>query len=150
MLVLDGARIVVVGLGDTGLSLARWLRRRGARVSVTDTRETPPGVAALRHEFPDMELLLGVDPDAAIAGADVIAVSPGVDRRSGAIAQAAKRGVPVVGDIELFAQALARQSDAPPVIAITGSNGKSTVTAMAGDICVAGGLNPVVDRKSVV
>jgi len=91
-----------------------------------------------------MELLLGVDPDAAIAGADVIAVSPGVDRRSGAIAQAAKRGVPVVGDIELFAQALARQSDAPPVIAITGSNGKSTVTAMAGDICVAGGLNPVV------
>ena len=144
MLVLDGARIVVVGLGDTGLSLARWLRRRGARVSVTDTRETPPGVAALRHEFPDMELLLGVDPDAAIAGADVIAVSRGVDRRSGAIAQAAKRGVPVVGDIELFAQALARQSDAPPVIAITGSNGKSTVTAMAGDICVAGGLNPVV------
>jgi len=144
MLVLDGARIVVVGLGDTGLSLARWLQRRGARVSVTDTRGTPPGVAALRREFPDMELSLGVDPDAAIAGADVIAVSPGVDRRSGAIAQAAQRGVPVVGDVELFAQALARQGDAPPVIAITGSNGKSTVTAMAGDICKAGGLNPVV------
>ena len=144
MLVLDGARIVVVGLGDTGLSLARWLQRRGARVSVTDTRVTPPGVAALRREFPDMELSLGVDPDAAIAGADVIAVSPGVDRRSGAIAQAERRGVPVVGDVELFAQALARQGDAPPVIAITGSNGKSTVTAMAGEICVAGGLNPVV------
>lgn len=144
MLVLDGARIVVVGLGDTGLSLARWLQRHGARVSATDTRNTPPGASALRREFPGMELSLGVDPDAAIAGADAIAVSPGVDRRSGAIAQAAQRGVPVVGDVELFAQALARQGDAPPVIAITGSNGKSTVTAMAGDICAAGGLRPVV------
>lgn len=144
MLPLDGARVVVVGLGDTGLSLARWLQRHGARVSATDTRETPPGAPALRREFPGIELSLGVAPDAAIAGADAVAVSPGVDRRTGAIAQAAQRGVPVVGDVELFAQALAQRGDAPPVIAITGSNGKSTVTAMAGEICAAGGLRPVV------
>ena len=144
MLVLDGARIVVVGLGDTGLSLARWLQRQGACVSATDTRATPPGAAALRREFPGMHLSLGVDPEASVAGADAVAVSPGVDRRQGAIARAAQRGVPVVGDVELFAQALARRSDAPPVIAITGSNGKSTVTAMAGEICAAGGLHPVV------
>lgn len=144
MLALDGARVVVVGLGDTGLSLARWLQRHGACVSATDTRETPPGAPALRREFPGIELSLGVTPDAAIAGADAVAVSPGVDRRTGAIAQAARRGVPVIGDVELFAQALAQHRDAPPVIAITGSNGKSTVTAMAGEICAAGGLRPVV------
>jgi len=144
MLVLDGARVVVVGLGDTGLSLARWLQRQGAEVSATDTRKLPPQAAVLRREFPAMSLALGVEPDAAIAGADVVAVSPGVDRRAGAIAQAAQRGVPVVGDVELFAQTLAKRGDRTPVIAITGSNGKSTVTAMAGDICAAAGLRPVI------
>jgi len=144
MLVLGGARVVVVGLGDTGLSLARWLQRQGAVVSATDTRKSPPQAAVLRREFPDMPVALGVEPDAAIAGVDAIAVSPGVDRRTGAIAQAAQRGVPVVGDVELFAQALANRGDRTPVIAITGSNGKSTVTAMAGEICAAGGLRPVI------
>jgi len=144
MLVLDGARIVVVGLGDTGLSLARWLQRHGAKVCATDTRPSPPQAAALGRELPGVQTMLGMAPDAAIAGADIIAVSPGVDRRTGAIAQAAQRGMPVVGDVELFAQALAVRDDAPPVIAITGSNGKSTVTAMAGEICTAGGLRPVV------
>jgi len=144
MLVLDGARIVVIGVGDTGLSLARWLQRHGATVCATDTRPAPPQAAALRRELPGVQLMLGAAPDQALAGADIIAVSPGVDRRAGAIAQAAKRGVPVVGDVELFAQTLAMRGDAPPVIAITGSNGKSTVTAMAGEICAAGGLRPVV------
>ncbi len=144
MRALKSAKVVVVGIGDTGLSLARWLQRHGASVRATDTRQTPPQAAALRRELPDVQLMLGAAPDQAIAGVDIIAVSPGVDRRTGAIAQAAKRGVPVVGDVELFAQALAQRSDAPPVIAITGSNGKSTVTAMAGEICAAGGLRPVV------
>lgn len=144
MLVLNGARVVVVGLGDTGLSLARWLQRQGAVVSVTDTRAAPPQAAVLRQEFPGMALFLGIPLHETIAAADVIAVSPGVDRRTGAIAQAARRGIPVVGDVELFAQALSRRQDAAPVIAITGSNGKSTVTAMAGEICTAGGLRPVV------
>lgn len=144
MLVLDGARVLVVGLGDTGLSLVRWLQRQGAVVSVTDTRKSPPQAAVLQREFPEVSMLLGVEPDTAIDGIDAIAVSPGVDRRSGAIAQAAQRGVPVIGDVELFAQELAQRGDQTPVIAITGSNGKSTVTAMAGEICAAAGLRPVI------
>lgn len=133
---------MVVGLGDSGLSMARWLQRRGADVRATDSRAAPPHAATLRRELPQLPLALGVAPD--VSGVDLIAVSPGVDRRAGAIAQAAARGVPVVGDVELFAQAQAARSDAPPVIAITGSNGKSTVTALAGEICKAAGLRPVV------
>lgn len=144
MLELKGARMLVVGLGDSGLSMVRWANRRGALVRVTDTRAAPPHGDTLRREFPDMPLKLGATPDAEVGDADVIAVSPGVDRRSGAIAAAARRGVPVVGDIELFAQALRARSDAPPIVAITGSNGKSTVTAMAGEICTAAKLRPVV------
>jgi len=139
---LKGARVMVVGLGDTGLSMARWLQRRGADVRATDSRAAPPHAATLRRELPQLPLALGVAPD--VDGVDMIAVSPGVDRRTGAIAQAAGRGVPVVGDVELFAQALAARNDAPPVIAITGSNGKSTVTAMVGEICKAAALRPVV------
>jgi UDP-N-acetylmuramoylalanine--D-glutamate ligase len=139
---LKGARVMVVGIGDTGLSMARWLQRRGADVRATDSRAAPPHAAMLRRESPQVPLALGVAPD--VDGVDMIAVSPGVDRRAGPIAQAAARGVPVVGDVELFAQALAARSDAPPVIAITGSNGKSTVTALAGEICKAAGLRPVV------
>ncbi len=144
MLDLNGVRVLVVGLGDSGLSMARWAQRRGAVVRVTDTRAAPPHSETLRRDFPDMPLMLGVTPDAQAATADVIAVSPGVDRRSGAIAEAARRGVPVVGDVELFAQALSAGSNAPPILAITGSNGKSTVTAMAGEICTAAGLRPIV------
>ena len=139
---LKGARVMVVGLGDTGLSMARWLQRHGADVRATDSRTAPPHAATLRRELPQLPLALGVAPD--VDGVDMIAVSPGVDRRAGAIAQAAARGVPVVGDVELFAQALAARSDALPVIAITGSNGKSTVTALVGEICKAAALRPVV------
>ena len=141
---LQGARVLVVGLGDSGLSMVRWARRRGAAVRAMDTRKAPPHGDMLRREYPEMPLALGVSPDAEVSAADIVAISPGVDRRGGAIAEAARRGVPVVGDVELFAQALASRTDAPPVLAITGSNGKSTVTAMAGDICTAAGLRPVV------
>ncbi len=144
MLDLDGARVLVVGLGDTGLSMARWLQRHGAKVSATDTRPTPPHATTLRRELPQVPLVLGAAPDDQLSRVDIVAISPGVDRRTGAIAQAAQRGVPVVGDVELFAQALAARDAAPPVLAITGSNGKSTVTAMAGMVCVAAGLRPVV------
>ncbi len=144
MLDLAGARVLVIGLGDTGLSMTRWLRRHGADVRAADTRAAPPAAEVLQRECPGLPLRLGGVPDDELAGADIIAVSPGIDRRRGSIALAAERGVPVVGDIELFAQALAARSDAPGVVAITGSNGKSTVTAMAGEICVAAGLRPLV------
>lgn len=142
-------KVVVLGLGDTGLSMTRWLARHGARVSVADTREAPPHAATLAAELPRVALALGAFEDSRFDDADAIAISPGVDRREGALARAIRRGVPVAGDIELFAQALPEVAARklvrkPKVLAITGSNGKSTVTAMAGEACAAAGRRTVV------
>ncbi|NIP73395.1 MAG: UDP-N-acetylmuramoyl-L-alanine--D-glutamate ligase [Gammaproteobacteria bacterium] len=124
---VDGAqrKVLVVGLGKTGLSCARYLRAAGARVAVTDTRAQPPGLERLRVELPDVALFLGGFDERAFEHADELVVSPGVDLREPPIARARQRGVPVGGDIELFARAVHA-----PVVAITGSNGKSTVTSM--------------------
>ncbi|MDP2640102.1 MAG: NAD(P)-binding protein, partial [Betaproteobacteria bacterium] len=75
---LAGKNALVLGLGETGLSMARFLARRGARVRVTDTRENPPGLAALREKLPQAGLDLGAYRDASFAGVDLIAISPGV------------------------------------------------------------------------
>ena len=147
---LKGRKVVVLGLGDTGLSMARWLARRGAVVRVADSRAAPPHAARLARELPQVPLATGKFSDAALAGADLIAISPGIDRREAPIAGAVKRGLPVVGDVELFAQALKAfiphpSSLIPPrILAITGSNGKSTVTVMTGEICRAAGRETVV------
>ena len=146
----SGRKVVVLGLGDTGLSMARWLARRGAVVRVADSRVAPPHAARLARELPQVPLATGKFSDAALAGVDLIAISPGIDRREAPIAGAVKRGVPIVGDVELFAQALKAviphpSSLIPPkVLAITGSNGKSTVTVMTGEICRAAGRETVV------
>jgi UDP-N-acetylmuramoylalanine--D-glutamate ligase len=129
--------------------MARWLSRRGALVSVADTRAEPPHARTLAAESPHMSVVTGAYRHASFDAADVIAISPGVDRREPLIAKALERGVPVVGDVELFAQALpasaaARGARTPQVLAITGSNGKSTVTAMTGDACKAAGRTAVV------
>jgi len=122
--------------------MTRWLVRHGARVRVADSRETPPQAAALARECPGVPVDTGPFQVANFAGAELIAISPGVDPRAPEIAAAVQRGVPVVGDVELFAQALpARRAK---IIAITGTNGKSTVTQMTGDICVAAGQDTIV------
>ncbi len=147
MLELEGRKILVLGLGDTGLSMARWLRRHGARVLVADTRADPPRAGALRREIPEAALACGEFDDASLRQADLIAISPGVDRRTPAVAAAIGRGLPVVGDIELFARGLAQLLTlhpsrlTPRILGITGTNGKTTVTRMAGDICAAAGLD---------
>jgi UDP-N-acetylmuramoylalanine--D-glutamate ligase len=147
---LNGRKVVVLGLGETGLSMTRWLARRGAAVRVADSRAAPPRAATLARELPGVPVAAEEFSDATLAGADLIAISPGIDRREAPIAAAIKRGVPVAGDIELFAQAMSsvvsRQSPVvtPKVIAITGSNGKSTVTAMTGEMCKAAGKETVV------
>jgi UDP-N-acetylmuramoylalanine--D-glutamate ligase len=147
---LKGRKVVVLGLGDTGLSMARWLARRGAGVRVADSRSDPPHAATLARELPQVPLATGAFDAGTLRGADVIAISPGLDRRAPPVADAIKRGVPVVGDVELFAQALreaaSRQPPAvsPKIVAITGSNGKSTVTAMTGEILRAAGRRAVV------
>lgn len=130
--------------------MARWLARRGAGVRVADSRAAPPHAAQLARELPQVPLATGDFSEATLAGADLIAISPGIDRREAPVAQAIKRGVPVAGDVELFAQARKQSGTRNPklgaskVIAITGSNGKSTVTMMTGEICRAAGRETVV------
>jgi UDP-N-acetylmuramoylalanine--D-glutamate ligase len=140
---LKGRKVVVLGLGDTGWSMTRWLARHGADVRVADTRADPPHAARLARELPQIPLATGAFGEATLRGADLVAISPGLDRREAPVAGANARGVPVVGDIELFAQAL-KERAGPKVVAITGSNGKSTVTAMAGEILRAAGRRTVV------
>ena len=150
-----GKNALVLGLGETGLSMARFLDRRGARVRVADTRDDPPGLAALGVSVPQAELVLGAYRDASFAGVDLIAISPGVPLATAQVRAAAARGVPVVGDIELFAQALREansgtqalreghsgaQGAPPQVLAVTGTNGKTTVTALTGAMCRRSGL----------
>jgi UDP-N-acetylmuramoylalanine--D-glutamate ligase len=120
-------KTLVVGLGKTGLSCARFLRSQGIPVAVADSRQDPPGLDEARSEMPDVALFLGGFDSDVFAAASRLVVSPGVPLREPAIAAAAERGVPVIGDIELFAQATRA-----PVAAITGSNGKSSVTTLLG------------------
>jgi len=144
MLDLKDRKVLVLGLGDTGMSMTRWLARHGAQVSVADSREAPPHARELAHGLPQVPLACGAFKRASFEGIDLIAISPGVDRRESEVALAIKNGMPVVGDVELFVQGLREVGDSPKLIAITGSNGKSTVTEMAGAMCRHAKLNTVV------
>lgn len=132
---------VVLGLGVTGLSCARFLVRHGARVHVADTRDAPPGAVELAATLPSIELRTGPFTAATVAGADLVAISPGVALAQPALAEASAHGVDIAGDIELFARAL---PPAQKVLAITGSNGKTTVTALTHALCRAAQLTAVV------
>ncbi len=143
---IKNKNILVLGLGDTGLSMARFLLRHGARVSVADSREAPPHATRFHAEFPTVPLFTGPFSDAQFSGIDLIAISPGVPLADSKVAAAVTRGVLVAGDVELFALALSAQRSAlsPHILAITGSNGKSTVTEMTGAMCRAAGLKTTV------
>ncbi|RMG36239.1 MAG: UDP-N-acetylmuramoyl-L-alanine--D-glutamate ligase [Gammaproteobacteria bacterium] len=132
-------RTLVVGLGATGLSVARHLKRQGIPVAIVDSRAEPPGLAQLQQEHKDVAAFLGGFDDALFEQADMLVVSPGVPLSTPQIARASTRGVPVIGDIELFARAVRA-----PVVAITGSNGKSTVTTLVGEMVKAAGLRAAV------
>ncbi|ADE13674.1 UDP-N-acetylmuramoylalanine/D-glutamate ligase [Nitrosococcus halophilus Nc 4] len=119
------ASAVIVGLGKTGLSCARFLANRGLSVTVVDSREAPPGLAALQEQVPGVAVRLGDFEVALMQQAERLVISPGVALSEPAIQVAQARGIPVLGDIELFAYWAQA-----PVIAITGSNGKSTVTVL--------------------
>ncbi|MCB1723299.1 MAG: UDP-N-acetylmuramoyl-L-alanine--D-glutamate ligase [Chromatiaceae bacterium] len=133
------AKTLIVGLGATGLSAARYLARQGVQVAVADSRKAPPGLATLNAEFPDIAVFLGPFDDQLFDSAQRLVVSPGVPVATPQIAAVQRRGVPVVGDIELFAQAAKA-----PVVAITGSNGKSTVTTLLGEMARASGVRVAV------
>ncbi len=157
---LAGTKALVVGLGDTGLSCVRWLMRLGAEVRVADTRATTPHGERLHAEHPELAMHLGELRGEDFAWADMIVASPGVPVSTPEIAAAMAAGKEVVGDVELFARALKslrHTPNDPQVIAITGSNGKSTVTELTGHLCraahrrtvVAGNIGlPVLDALS--
>lgn len=139
---LNGKRVLVLGLGDTGLSILRWLRGHGvASLTVADTRDMPPHLHTVQTELPDVTVFLGPFRRKVFEHADLIVASPGVPLAEAEIQAAVARGIPVVGDVELFAQYRPRHAK---LIAITGANGKSTVTALAGAMCRMAGCDTIV------
>ncbi|MBA0901788.1 MAG: UDP-N-acetylmuramoyl-L-alanine--D-glutamate ligase [Candidatus Nitrotoga sp.] len=140
---LENKLVLVLGLGETGLSLVRWLSAQGARVHAADTRDLPPSVEVLRTHFPQVELHCGKFSSELLDGVDLIAISPGVPLDDQFVLLAATRGIQIMGDVELFMRSLP-QHGRPKVIAITGANGKTTVTSMVGAMCRAAGLDTEV------
>ena len=157
---LRDQHVLVLGLGASGLAMARWCARAGARVSVLDTRSAPPQAAALQAQVPQARLLHGNFSADAVQGTDIRAVfmSPGLAPADTAplVDAARSLGLWVGGELSLFAQALAdlhtQNAYAPCVLAITGTNGKTTVTALTGQliaragksVAVAGNIGPTL------
>jgi len=128
-------RILIVGLGATGLSCARFLAAHGMDFVVTDSRRDPPGLVQLKAELPGVEVFTGGFDAQVFAAADCLLLSPGVSLQQPQVAEACARGVTVLGDIEIFARL-----GLAPVIAITGSNGKSTVATLVAQMAQHGGI----------
>lgn len=157
---LRNTTVLVLGLGDSGLAMARWCARFGADVRVWDSREQPANAAALAEHVPLAQWVRGPLTDAAFTGVQRVLKSPGLSPQDERIAtplnRAADNGVPVQGELELFARALAdlkaERGYAPKVLAITGTNGKTTTTAMAAQligragkrVAVAGNIGPTM------
>ena len=155
---LQGQHVLILGLGASGLAMVRWCVRQGARVTVADTRETPPQLAQLQAELPQVSFCAGAFEPSLIAGSDVRAVfkSPGLSPAAVAsvIGAAQAQGLPCGNELSLFARALAdlreTRAYAPQVLAITGTNGKTTTTALTGQlvahagktVAVAGNIGP--------
>ncbi|MBP6776429.1 MAG: UDP-N-acetylmuramoyl-L-alanine--D-glutamate ligase [Steroidobacteraceae bacterium] len=133
-----GTRALVLGLGRTGLSAARYLARKGLTLRVADTRANPPGADALRADVPGAELRTGAFGPSLLDDVAQVVISPGLSLQEAVVHEALERGLPVVGDIELFA----REARAP-IAAITGTNGKSTVTTLVAELANAGGRHAV-------
>lgn len=153
----QGKYVLVLGLGETGLAMSLWLLRCGARLRVADTRQVPVRLAQLQQGAHEIEFVGGEFTAALLDGIDFIAVSPGLaPTRELAVLLplAIERGIPLWSEIELFAQALVvlrtDRGYAPALIAITGTNGKTTVTSLVGLLCaragrtvqVAGNISP--------
>ena len=140
--------VLVLGLGDSGLAMARWCARSGAQVSVWDSRDQPPQAAALRETVPSATLRCGGLTADDLAGVQLVLKSPGLAPTDGRVAglldAARATGIAVAGELDLFARALADlkmdRGYAPKVLAITGTNGKTTTTAMCALLVARCGL----------
>ncbi|HUL57491.1 MAG TPA: UDP-N-acetylmuramoyl-L-alanine--D-glutamate ligase [Usitatibacter sp.] len=138
-----GKSVLVLGLGDTGLSSLRWLARHGARLRAADTRAAPPALGTLREEQPGLRVSLGAFDASLLEGVDAVVASPGIALREPILAAAIERGIEVAGDVEVAARALARHAPGVRVLGVTGTNGKSTVTALAAAMGKSAGLKSV-------
>jgi UDP-N-acetylmuramoylalanine--D-glutamate ligase len=156
---LKDRHVLILGLGASGLAMARWCARCGAHVTVADTRDVPPQLEPLREQLPHSRLVLGpFTADLVEAPVQAVFRSPGLSPEQVAVVldAARARGVEVGGELSLFASALAdlreAQHYAPTVLAVTGTNGKTTVTALAGQlversgrtVAVAGNIGPTL------
>ncbi|MEY2252211.1 UDP-N-acetylmuramoyl-L-alanine--D-glutamate ligase [Comamonas sediminis] len=149
---LQGQHVLVLGLGTSGLAMARWCARCGAQVTVADTREAPPQLAQLRSELPDVRFFAGALTAALVDGQPVRVVyrSPGLSPETVApVVDAARAiGLPVSGELDLFSLALQSLAQAhgyvPKVLAITGTNGKTTVTSLTGQLLAHAGMSTAV------
>ena len=154
--------VLVLGLGESGLAMARWCARHGCRLRVADTREAPPNLPELAARGIDADFIGGPFSTALLDGVELVAISPGLSPLAAdlvpLIAAARERGIEVWGELELFAQALRHLGEsgyAPKVLAITGTNGKTTTTSLTGMLCeragkrvaVAGNISPAMLDK---
>ena len=133
---LDDRLTVIVGLGDTGLSCVKYFTAMGEKIKVVDSRDQPPGLAVLRELYPEVEYELGDFNLETFVAAKQLVVSPGLSIRSAEIEAARKAGVSITGDIDIFSKQVAA-----PIVAVTGSNGKSTVVAILAEILRKAGKN---------
>jgi len=134
---LKGKRVLVVGLGESGLAMAKWLHRQGALVRVADSRDNPPNVDALQRVAPGAELIAGPFAEAPFAAADLVALSPGVAKATPVIAAVDGK---IVSEIELFAAGVREQVPGSQIVGITGSNGKTTTTALTAHLLNGAGI----------
>ena len=137
---LTNKRVLVVGLGKSGVASALFLKARGARVTVSDAKPQDQ----LGEEIPALldhgiTVETGGHGERTFRGQDLIVVSPGVPKDAAPLTQARSLGEPVIGEIELASLFLPG-----PIVAITGSNGKTTTTTLAGEILTAGGISTLV------
>ena len=130
---------VIVGLGKTGLSCFRYLSNQGLNVAITDSREEPPELLELRAEFESASVYLGQINEQVLLASDQIILSPGVSLDNKSIKLSVENNIPVFGDIELFCQ-----KAQAPIIAVSGSNGKSTVTTIVAEMTRLAGLKTYV------
>lgn len=136
---IDNKVAVIVGLGKTGLSCARYFHGIGRPFKVIDSRFSPPSLAEFRSEFPGAELELGGFSQQTLLQASEIVLSPGVSLQTPEVAHARAQGVPVTGDIDIFS----REAKAP-IVAVTGSNGKSTVVTLVAEMARQVGISVAV------
>jgi UDP-N-acetylmuramoylalanine--D-glutamate ligase len=143
-LIASSQLTIILGLGLTGLSVVRFLARQQIKFIVMDSRQNPPGLDSLRKEFANVKYIVGKLDEELLSIASEIIVSPGLDLKTPEIAAAIKSGVSVIGDIELFARELNKSEENKSVVAITGSNAKTTVTSLVGQMVKDAGINVAV------